>query len=207
MKKQIQKVRKTIEIPKLVISYDDDAWNPRDCDENLGSLCMKRYNVDNPDRFMQIIDEAYRQNPEDAWDHAIKIRKILEEEGYAPALVVPISVFDHGFLKFMRGEYSDWDIGVAGFYIVTKDDIKRYGLRNPTWDEMCEIIDRELDDLTRYSNGQIYRYTLFDDEGNVLESCGGFYSLEDMKAYLPEEFQDCDLEDYFCYDGIKIEIR
>jgi hypothetical protein len=39
-------------------------------------------------------------------------------------------------------------------------------------------------------------FVLLDDEGDQIDSCGGFWDYESMKDYLPSEFANENLEDY-----------
>jgi hypothetical protein len=47
-----------------------------------------------------------------------------------------------------------------------------------------------------YNDGCEYYFTLFDENGKESDSCGGFYSLDDIKAFLPDEWKEEDLEEY-----------
>jgi len=42
----------------------------------------------------------------------------------------------------------------------------------------------------------VYRFTLYDEDGGVEDSCCGFYDIEDIRGYLPEEWKNEDLTKY-----------
>jgi hypothetical protein len=51
----------------------------------------------------------------------------------------------------------------------------------------------ELEQFNAYCNGGVYFYSILDEEGDTLDSCGGFYSTGDELAkqivgYLPAEY-------------------
>ena len=46
------------------------------------------------------------------------------------------------------------------------------------------------------ANGEVYEFVLYDEEGNIKDSCSGFYSIDEIKDCLGEEFQDEDLNEY-----------
>jgi hypothetical protein len=57
-------------------------------------------------------------------------------------------------------------------------------------------IDRELETYTAWANGEVYCFTLYDEKGELEESCCGFYDLEAIKQNLPKEWKDENMEDY-----------
>ena len=70
-----------------------------------------------------------------------------------------------------------------------------------TPDELIEkCIDDELKTYTAYANGEVYYFTLYNDDGSHADSCCGFYDIEDIREHLPKSFKDEDLNNYFTHD-------
>jgi hypothetical protein len=40
---------------------------------------------------------------------------------------------------------------------------------------------------------------LYNEKGDIEDSCGGFYDIEDIRESLPEEFKDEDLSKYVAW--------
>ena len=62
------------------------------------------------------------------------------------------------------------------------------------------IVEAEIETFSQWANGEVYHFTLYDDEGNEEDSLGGIYDLEEIKEYLPEEWQEEDLSKYINYN-------
>lgn len=55
---------------------------------------------------------------------------------------------------------------------------------------------QEIEIYNKWCNGEIYRYELYDKNGEQIDSCGGFYDINDIKEYLPKEWKKENLTDY-----------
>ena len=58
-------------------------------------------------------------------------------------------------------------------------------------------LDSELELLTKECNGEVYMANLYDENGEIQEYFGSMYSLDELKEYLPKEFYDLDLTEFF----------
>lgn len=187
--------KKEIEQPRLVIEYDTDGMSPRDCD-NLGYFVTVERNYLSPDNDEQLksIIESTQYDVNNADEHAEAIQKEFEEAtGEKVLLIVPVYRYEHGAVMYKRGTNSGWDSSNCGFYIVTQKSADVLG----TPPELFEkVIDGELEEYTKYANGEMYAFTLYDEHGEHEDSCAGFYELEDIREHLPEEFKNEDLQDY-----------
>jgi hypothetical protein len=45
-------------------------------------------------------------------------------------------------------------------------------------------------------NSEVYRFVLYDEKGEIEDSCGGFYDIEDIKEHLPEDWKDEEMSNY-----------
>ena len=191
----MQTYTKTIEKPRLVIEYDADGMSPRDWD-NLGYFVTVERNYMSPDEHEQLRDiiESTQYDVSNSDEHADAIKKEFEENSDEKILlIVPVYRYEHGNVIYRRGTSSGWDSSNCGFYIVTQKSADVLG----TPPELFEkVIDGELEEYTKYANGEIYAFTLYDEHGEHEGSCAGFYELEDIREHLPEEFKNEDLQDY-----------
>ena len=53
-----------------------------------------------------------------------------------------------------------------------------------------------MNNYNRFINGEMLMFTLYDNDGEVEDSCSGFYNIEDIKEHLPEEWSKEDLSEY-----------
>ena len=59
-----------------------------------------------------------------------------------------------------------------------------------------EVIKQELETYNQWCSGEIYQFILYDKQGEFIDSCCGFYSIEEIRQYLPKEWDKVDLEEY-----------
>ncbi len=91
-----------------------------------------------------------------------------------------------------------WDSGTIGFLVVTKEDIrKNWNIKRVTqhyidWAE--ELAESELNTLDQEIAGDVYGFVLYDEDGEVEDSCGGFYGSDlnenGMGDYLDQIYID-----------------
>mgnify|MGYP004686343501 FL=1 len=111
------------------------------------------------------------------------------------------------FLKF--GEHSayafcvtetyparDWDSACAGILIAPKQAWQKAFPRSSyvkpaVFKEICDSFNERV---TAMLNGWIYRYWV-EDNGTVIDSCGGFLSQEEALQYASEEYPDITYEE------------
>jgi len=179
----------TKDFPLLEIRYDTDAECPREWD-NLGIFISKslpddknnagtsreRERAEALDAFMLKI---YNDNDFDSAEE-----HIAEAEKQKPNYwIFPINKYEHGSISLAVGVSDGWDNTTTGFYFVEKNgEAKDYGR-----EKIVDIIAGEMEAMTDWLNGEVVSYTLFDDKGEVVDSCGGFYGIDDIKEHLPEE--------------------
>lgn len=75
-----------------------------------------------------------------------------------------------------------WDSGTIGFAVVTKEDIrKNWNVKRVTQkliDQAETILDAEVKTLDQDIRGDVYCYTIETEDGDVEDSCGGFYGSD-----------------------------
>jgi len=184
------------EEPRLVISYDQDPMSPRE-DTNLGYFITVDSNYHSPDKH-EDLERIVKETGDIATsleDH-IKLMKSdikvqTEEEVIA---IYPITKYEHGGVAYSLGEKHGFDNSNNGFYIITKNSQKETGVEEKNFEE---AIEQELGAYNKYANGEVYGFILYKEDGEIEDSCWGFYDINDIKECLPEEFKGEDLEEYF----------
>ena len=147
---------------------DDCAINPREWD-NVGQLALY------PNRYL---------------NSELDINDLPSKDEVI--MMFPLRFYSHSGISFSISSgypYNDaWDSGKAGYVIVTREQVKKlYGNRNNTPDfraELTKAVRAEIDNLNAYMNGDCWAYVIYDNEdgsGNVLDSCGGYYSYKDAE--------------------------
>jgi hypothetical protein len=79
--------------------------------------------------------------------------------------------------------YGGWDTPLVGLIGVTREKIiAEYGDDSPESRERARSVLRgEIATFDQYLRGEVYCWTLEDSEGNVLESVGGYYDLDQAR--------------------------
>jgi hypothetical protein len=202
----MKKVTIEQEVNKLQIEYDEDADNPREWN-NIGIFLSKSLPDDRTVNYLDRPSNAV--SCELAWEvimntevvdsvsqHAQDIAKELGD-----VIVIPVYKYEHSGVEVFieNGTMCRFDTGVTGFYIVSKTDMAD---ENLSLEDVYKIVSGELETYTKWCNGEVYRYTLLDDKGEVSDSCGGFYSLDEIKADLvsiDDEWENEDMDNYLTY--------
>lgn len=190
-------VTETKQVNELVIQYTDDAENPRKFDGNVGyfiTVDSKYISPDDIPAFKDIIkstgDIATSQE-----NHIQLIEKRLKRLGNKVITIVPISRYEHGNVRYSIGSKYGFDYSNNGFYIVTEKTLKATGIENDN-EKILKAIEAELETYNKWANGEIYEFILYNSEGEVEDSVTGFYDIEDIKEYLPEDWKEENLTDY-----------
>lgn len=167
---------------------DTDAENPRSWD-NLGTMvCFHdRYNLGDTTK--------YKHNFTEIED----FKAFLERPD---VISLPLYLYDHsGITMSTTGFSCPWDSGQVGAIYATKETIRkelsrprklRRGQKNPdllpikrvTKKDMARVLltlKEEVKTYDRYLTGNVYGYTVTDSDGDVIDSCGGFFGdVEDV---------------------------
>lgn len=187
---------KQVEESRLVIQYDDWAENPRREMDTLGYFITyesKRVSPDTNEVLENIIGLS-GDIAKDLNEHISLIKRDIKRSMSEEVIAIfPVYRYEHSGLSFHLGTSSGWDISNCGFYIVTDKTAQDY---EPEIDDYEPIIKKEIDMYNKYVNGEVYRFTLYDEDGNEEDSCGGFYDIDDIQGSLPKEWSGEDLSTY-----------
>ncbi len=186
----------TITKSRLEIRYDDTLESPREWD-NLGYFISNEKNYISPDGKknpeIQSIVEETNNNADNQAHHIELITAAINATGEKVLYITPVFRYEHTNVVYRRGTVSGFDNSNCGFYILTDKTQATVGTPPELFEE---VIDGELNVYTKYANGEIYCFILYDENGDFSDSCSGFYDMDEIKERLPKEFKDECLTDY-----------
>jgi len=189
--------RKCTDEPKLEVYYDAYPSSPRE-DSTLGVLVLDRHSIDpdnRPDITRIVHDTQYKAKNFE--DHEKLIAEAIDMLiGDKVIEVFQVCKCEHGSVKYSLGSCGGWDCGNSALYVVLESTLKELGLEKISVEQMEYSITGELEAFTQWANGEIYGFTLYDDNGNIVDNMSGFYDTHDIKEYLPDEWKHEDLDEY-----------
>jgi hypothetical protein len=104
-------------------------------------------------------------------------KAIIKNE--TPAIILPLYLYDHSGITISTTPFScGWDSGQIGFVFISKDKVKNeYGVKRVTKKEIekaTKVLLAEVETYDLYLRGEVYGYTLINENGDIEDSCFGF---------------------------------
>jgi hypothetical protein len=169
------------------IEQDICPESPREWD-NLGTMVCwhRRYNLGDkqpnctPQEFLQRLEEE-------------------EGQGY---VILSLYLYDHsGITMNTTGFMCPWDSGIVGYIYCLEEDIEReYGeVTTETVNKVRNVLRQEVKIYDQFISGDVWGYFIEDEDGDVLDSCWGFYGYNDCEAEAESRLNElkeaiCDIE-------------
>lgn len=175
----------------IKVVMDTDPIHPREDGDPLGTMVCwhRRYNLG---------DEQPKIKASQYWWHQMydmhhNIPDELSTEHVANWVhkhhcVLPVYLFDHGGITLSTGRFNcPWDSGQVGFIYVSLEKARKWLGVNLKWNDLyeptgttfhqqCEeMLREEVKAYNQYLQGEVYGYTIEDEDGNQMDSCWGFY--------------------------------
>jgi hypothetical protein len=89
-------------------------------------------------------------------------------------LVLPLHLYDHGGIAMSVTMFGClFDSGQVGFIYAERRQTEKF--------DLLTALLNEVKVYNQFLTGEVYRYAIKDDEGNLLDSCCGFYGFEQCK--------------------------
>lgn len=196
----------TIEYKGYTIKVYPDSdypFNPREECDNLGIMATWHRNYNLGD--IQPKDEPAYYIASLLWDRGALNDNQLDDyynndiddtllKKFSQYFIwLPIYAYEHSGITISTSRsypYNDrWDSGQLGFIYVDKIKVKKeYNWKCLTGQRIGKIISylrSEVDNYDDYLTGNVYGFTIEDEEGNEIESCWGFIGDYD-KYMIPE---------------------
>ena len=162
---------------KIIIDYDPSPDCPREwADISTLYSNSRRYDFDG-----HSIEELIQEVGGDVYDDVIPWDLIEKKYYYRK-----VWMYDHSGVCLKTGEnnpwgnmgYMSWDSGLYGVIVVDKKTAKK------EWGEDAQEraekwLDGEIEDLNIWARGEIYGYVVENADGEEIDSCWGFYDLDE----------------------------
>ena len=166
----------------------------------------------------------YDENPENPrrWENVGKIiayPKYLKSECTAEYLKasevsLPVYGLDHGGISVSTTPYNiRWDSGLIGYICVTDDDAREKLFGKDEEVTLAEIRKRaeavlrgEIETLDQYMSGEMYYFTVEDEKGVVVDTCGGLYGLDYTEEVLMDSLEHLDELDFPLFTSTGLEV-
>lgn len=158
----------------LEVTQDEYPNNPRHDDNLSKMICFHgRYSLGDK--------HNYKHQDYSGWAEMEKA--IIKNE--KPAIILPLYLYDHSGITISTTPFScKWDSGQIGFVFISKDKVKNeYGVKRVTKKEIekaTKVLLAELDTYDLYMRGEVYGYTLINENGEIEDSCFGYYGVESI---------------------------
>lgn len=198
----------------ITIYLDEHAQDPREWD-NLGTMVCahRRYNLGD----VQVKDEveAYEEMlPDDVFagdieeecsdpDYEGEYLARLKAEAEKNNVILPLYLYDHGGISMRTTTFAcPWDSGQVGFiYVSLKKLIEEKVVDEngePDIERARECLRSEVKVYDQHLRDDCYGFEITDEDGEVVDSCWGFYGPEPkengMSDHFPEGWEDMPLE-------------
>ena len=114
-------------------------------------------------------------------------------------VILPLYLYDHsGITMNTTGFHCRWDSGQVGFIVANADKIRAaFGVKRITANirkRAIESLNAEVSTFDQYIRGDVYGYVIEEDNGDVSESCWGFYGSDPftngMSDHIDESLHD-----------------
>jgi hypothetical protein len=158
---------------KLRVVQDSFGDSPREWD-NLGTMVCFHNRYDLGDK------HSYDADDYSGWEEMEKA--IRKEEGRG-TIVLPLYLYDHSGVTMRISPFNcRWDSGQVGFILTSRKTIlSEFGGKIVTKklrERVSGILEGEVETYTQYLEGEIYGFQIVDEEGEVVDSCYGFYGTD-----------------------------
>jgi hypothetical protein len=160
-------IAETFKVNNLTVNlfYDEDTESPRQWD-NLGEMvCFhRRYSLGDKHTF---------RSPEEVEEFLSK----------TPHVALPLYLYDHSGITMSTSPFScPWDSGRVGIIYVTLAQLRtEYNVKRITKtvrEKAIKVLQSEVEEYDRFIRGEVYRYEILDENGEEVDSCGGFIGLD-----------------------------
>lgn len=170
---------------KGMLLPDEDIGNPRTENDNVGTMVCFHKRGNYGDK-----DHGYRSEDHGGWDALEKA--ILKD--HPGAVILPVYMYDHSGVALRTTPFGDpWDSGQLGLIFADRKKVlEEWGGKGakqvtPAIRAAAErCLTSEVEEYSRYVNGEGHGYRVLDPNGDEVDSCWGFLGYD----YAKEEMAD-----------------
>lgn len=173
--------------------WQDTGCDPREDWDNLGTLALVTHDGDetikDPINWLaEMLDlEAYQvrgiADKLGVSYYTDEVKECLQAKFFDRYIALPVYKYEHSRVAYnTTGFRCRWDSGQVGYIYVTKEDaknnwgLKRLSPQKRQW--ALDILKSEVETFSQWANGEIYGFTVEDEEKGISDSCGGFYGSD-----------------------------
>lgn len=168
------------------IYQDEDPESPRDWDNTGVLVCFhRRYQLGDK-------DHGYYEADFTGWDD---LRTTIIRN-HNPVVILPLGLIDHSGISMYVGSEAHWcdpggwDSGQVGFAFVSRATaLKEWGNKRVT-KRVRELAEKclrgQIESYDQYLRGDVYGYTITGENEEPLDSCWGFFGIEQVKEAAKE---------------------
>jgi len=165
---------------KIEIRQDEYAESPRDWD-NLGKMICFHGRYDLGDK------HELSSSDFNSWG---ELEEFIYKE-YNPLIVLPLYLYDHsGITMNTAGFHCPWDSGQVGFIYVPKENVRKEWNVKRISPELKEKVKKllisEVKNYDSYISGDVYWYSIIDENGNTLDTLSGFFGDNENSGLLED---------------------
>lgn len=115
-----------------------------------------------------------------------------KDEARSRYIILPVYVHKHSGIAMSTSSFDDsWDSGQAGFIYVSRDEAEELSPTDKNTEEWAtQVLSDEVEVFGRYLDGDVYGFVIENEDGEVVDSCYGFYDLEYCKKRATAIAQD-----------------
>jgi hypothetical protein len=104
---------------------------------------------------------------------------------YKTDIILPLYLYDHSGITISTTPFGDrWDSGQVGFVVLDKKQMQEInGWKKVTperREQLFKYLENEVETYDQYITGDVYGYSVEDKNGNVVDSCWGFYGMDSV---------------------------
>ena len=187
-KKSLRKceVLMDVKLNGLTLHIEPDCYppDPRKDYDHLGTmLCWHRH--------YSFGDQNEYKNPKDFYE---------SKEAKNIYVSLPVYMLDHSGTYFSTTGFSDvdpdrWDWGQLGIIYCTEESAKKWFGYLPDKETLKAQLNNEVELYNDYMNGAWFAFYIEGKDGEIEDSCGGFFQngnfadvLKDMKEYTDKDY-------------------
>lgn len=107
-------------------------------------------------------------------------------------IILPVYLYDHSGLRMSTTPPFScrWDGGQVGWIYVPKKAVKEeFGwprLSKKRIEQIGKCLTKEIEMMDKYLSGDVWCYVIENEEGDVLDSCGGIYGYNEAEKMAKE---------------------
>ncbi len=115
--------------------------------------------------------------------------QLMDERLRGEYHIFPVTIYRHSGTSIYIGNCHGFDHSNGSFYFAQKSGAEN---RN----ELEKLVNGVLAEYSKYINGEIYEFMLYDEQGEVVESGGNIFDVADIKELLGADWKGENMMEY-----------